>query len=258
MSWATKRRFIIIAIITAVLVVIGGIIAFFSFHDAPTCTDGKMNQDETGIDCGGVCSRICAPDATLPSASFVRAVPGPTGRTDVVAYLENANANAAARAVKFRIELYASDRTVIAERTGVADLPPSSVTPIYLPNFYSGSEPVAQAFLSFDEGSIDWFEYSDTRIVPEIESAVQGGSETAPRVLARVSNPSAATIPATKLIAVVFDTQGNAMAASQTILPELPGGGSATATFTWTEAFSGAVSRIDVRPVVPLPADARP
>jgi hypothetical protein len=45
------------------LIIIIGLLAFFyfSFKSKPSCFDGKQNQGEEGIDCGGPCSQICLP-----------------------------------------------------------------------------------------------------------------------------------------------------------------------------------------------------
>ena len=45
------------------LIIIIGIISifYFSFRAKPSCFDGKQNQGEEGIDCGGPCAQICFP-----------------------------------------------------------------------------------------------------------------------------------------------------------------------------------------------------
>ena len=51
--------------------IVGGVVAIIAgyfvytvlFKVDPTCFDGKKNQDERGIDCGGVCALVCLADA---------------------------------------------------------------------------------------------------------------------------------------------------------------------------------------------------
>lgn len=45
---------------------IGGI--YFLQKPTPTCFDNRMDQNETGIDCGGVCAKVCVPLAIAPLA----------------------------------------------------------------------------------------------------------------------------------------------------------------------------------------------
>ena len=54
------------------------------------------------------------------------------------------------------------------------------------------------------------------------------------------------------LVATVFGTDGNALAASATLLEQVPAQGSAQVVFTWPAAFSESVSRIEVLPVLSL------
>jgi hypothetical protein len=172
-------------------------------------------------------------------------------RTDVIAYIENPNASYSAKGAKYHIELYDASRAVVDEEDGTIDLPPAAVAPIYIPNAYQGTDPVAQSFLTFPD-TVAWEKTPDTRIVPVIDGTRNAGTTDAPRIIATVENPSVSSIPSTKLIVVIFDSAGNAIAASQTILPALAGEAKADATFTWNVPFSAPAARIDVRPVVPL------
>jgi hypothetical protein len=36
---------------------------------APSCTDGQQNGNESGVDCGGVCPKVCLGDACIPAGS---------------------------------------------------------------------------------------------------------------------------------------------------------------------------------------------
>src|SRR5262245_15346669 len=60
MSWASGRRFSIIALIVGVIALVVAAVTFFSMQKAPSCVDNLQNQDEEGVDCGGSCSYLCA------------------------------------------------------------------------------------------------------------------------------------------------------------------------------------------------------
>lgn len=254
MSWASGRRALIIGGIAVFLLVVIGLIAYAVFHQAPSCTDGRLNQDEEGIDCGGSCTYLCASAATPPSVRFARALEQ-NGRTDVVAYIENPNAFAA-RAARYTIELYDANRALVKELSGTLDLSPrdNGVISLYVPGAYTGEATVAQAFVSLDGTSFKWFRLAESLVVPVAASPVLSGADSSPRVAAVFRNPSVTTIRKAKVIATVFDAEGNVMAASQTVLPDLGPGGSAEAVFTWNEPFPSVVSRIDVRPLLAVPA----
>lgn len=253
MSWALRRRLIIIGLVAAVLA--AGLTAFFftTIHQAPSCTDQKQNQGEEGIDCGGPCSYLCSESQAAPSVRFVRPVSPSPGRTDVIAYVDNPNSGSAAKDVPFTIELYDSANVVIAKKDGTMDLPPSATVPVFVPNLFSGSQTVARAFLTFDIPEHLWYRYQDARIVPTVTD-VQLADGDAPRVTAVAHNPSAQTLGTTAFIATIFDGEGNAMAASRTVAVSIPPQGTAPLVFTWPSPFPSAASRIEVVPVVPLPS----
>jgi hypothetical protein len=253
MSWASSRRTLILIIIFSVVAAVVAITLIATLYETPSCADGKRNQDEQGIDCGGSCSRVCSFDATKPVVSFVRDVPGLRGRTDVVAYVENPNAASAVKDAKYTVELYSESRTLLASVEGVTDLPPGGGVPLFLPGVYAGGDIVAQAFLEFDEASLDWYRYEDARIVPRVSDVSSSDIGTAPRVRARLSNSSVTLLRNITVIATVFGADGNAFAATKTVVPQVPAQGSTEVILTFALPFPEEPARVDVRPVIPLP-----
>lgn len=254
MSWAAGRRALIIGGIVAILLAIAGFVLYSIFNQAPSCADKKQNQDEEGIDCGGSCTYLCAERAGEPLVRFAREL-RQNGRTDVIAYVENPNASAA-RAVKYTVEVYGEDRTSLAKKTGTIDLPPRDygVIPLYIPGIYSGEREAVQAFLTFDDPDTKWFSLDEPLVTLKADSPLLAGTTEAPRVTAFFTNPSVTTVRKAKVIAAVFDAEGNVIAASQTVLPDLAPGAEAEAVFTWNEPFAAPVSRIDARPLLFVPA----
>lgn len=256
MSWAAGRRFLIASIVLGVIALIVGAVLFSLLYKAPSCSDKTMNGQETGIDCGGVCTYLCTADVPSPVVTFARDLRLPNGRTDVIAYLENPNPTYAAKKVGIMVELYATDRSLISEKQGVIDLPPKSAgpVPVYIPNFFSGTEEVATVFVDVDEATLLWYRVpADPRLLPEIENPTLENEQTAPRVRATVRNQNAVALRNVTLVATVFDAEHNAIAASRTVVAELPAGGRTEAVFTWTTPFSSDAAVIEVRPAVPLP-----
>jgi hypothetical protein len=254
MSWARGRQFLIIAIVVAVLAAILAVTLIATLYQAPSCMDNKQNQGEEGIDCGGPCSHLCSATVTaIKTSKFTRQLAPVSGRTDVISYIDNPNPNAAAKGVRFTITLYGPDNIVVASKEGTVDLPPNSTVPVFVPNFYSGFQTVSHAFMELDQSSFYWYRYTDTRPVLSTSAAVFSGTDAAPRYTSNISNPTAFSLFRVPVIATVFDTDNNAIAASATVLTEIPPMGSAPAVFTWNAPFPGIVSRVEVIPLVPLP-----
>jgi hypothetical protein len=254
MSWAARRRLVIVSVIALVVVVIVAAISYFSFHRAPSCVDGIQNQQEQGIDCGGPCAYLCAALEQVPVVRFTQAIAEGPGRTDVIAYIDNSNQDAYARGVSYSLSLYGADHALGAPVIhGVTDLPPGASVPIFIPNINTANSVITTAFLTIDPAAIKWQAGTDTRVIPQVGNQTLTSTSTTPRITATLTNPSARPLSDIKVVVTIYDASGNVINASQTIVPSIAGQGSAVATFTWNAPFSAPAARIDVVPVIPLP-----
>ena len=91
LSWAARRRVVVILVLTLAVILFSVFTYHFTFYSAPTCFDGVKDQNEVGIDCGGVCTYLCSIQVQEPSVRFVLPLENGSGRTDIVAYLDNPN-----------------------------------------------------------------------------------------------------------------------------------------------------------------------
>lgn len=253
MPWAARRRFFILLIIGAVIVAFLSVVLIATVSKAPSCTDSVQNQDETGIDCGGPCAYLCTAQNQPPTVLYTQAIEYGGGRTDVIASIENKNTTAAAKNVPYRITLYGKGEALIQEMTGTVDLPPGVSVPIYVPQIFSGKQAVIGAFLSVATSSVQWFSMTpNQRSVPLVSNTTQSSTLSGPRVQAVLINPTATPVNNVRTIVIVHNKNGNVIAASQTVVPTIPAQGRATATFTWSKAFSEPSAAIEVVPIIPL------
>ena len=254
MSWAARRRLVILIIIGAIVIAFLAVVLIAALYKTPSCTDGIHNQDEAGIDCGGSCNYLCVADVQPPTVLFTKALQNSSGRVDVVAVIENKNKNAAAKNVPYRITLYGSDQTIIQEANGIIDLPPSTRVPVYIPGITSVGREIANVFLDIAASAPQWFSVSgDSRIVPIVLNTKIGGTPDAPRIEAVLANSSATTLSNIPVIVLVLNAKKDVIAASKTIVPAISVQGQATALFTWNEAFDEEIVSIEAMPVIPLP-----
>jgi hypothetical protein len=256
MSWAERRRFFILLGIGLVIAAFIAIILIASFYKTPTCTDGIQNQSEQGIDCGGPCPYLCTALEQPPTVLFTKVLQNANaeGRTDVIALVENKNANAAAKNVPYQISLYGADQTLIQEVSGTIDLPPGATEPVFVPGIFSGEQKVGSAFLTIATSSPQWFFMAaNARITPMVSNIIRSGTASNPRVEATLTNPSAAAMTNVQATILVYDANKNVIAASQTVVPIIAGQSQAVATFTWNSAFLGTPALLEVVPIIPLP-----
>ena len=253
MSWAAKRRFFILLIVGAVAVAFMTTVGIAAFYDAPSCTDGVQNQNEAGVDCGGACQYLCTADMQPPTVLFTKVLGFGTGRTDVVASIENKNIAAAAKSVPYTITLYGPDQSIIQRVRGNIDLPPGASVPVFVPGIISGQQKVAKAFLDIVSSAPRWFVMrADARVVPIVASITKGGTVSNPRIEAVLTNPSIITLTNLSAIVLVRDVKGEIIAVSSTLVPSIYSQSQATATFTWNDAFPGIPASLEVVPIVPL------
>ena len=253
-SWAARRRLLILLIVGSAVAALLAIVLIAAFYKAPSCVDGVQNQGESGIDCGGPCPYLCTAEEQPPTVLFTQALSNGSGRTDIIASVENKNIDAAARNVPYRIMLYGPDQSFLKEITGTLDLPPGATVPVYVPGALYGGN-VASAFLDIASSSPKWFALaSDPRIVPAVGNTNVSGTASAPRIEAVLTNPGVTMLTDVLAIVLVRGTNGNVIAASQTIVPAIPAQGRGIATFTWNSAFSDTPASIEVVPIVPLPS----
>lgn len=254
MHWAKGRQFFIWFILVGSILAIIASVIFVVMYKVPSCNDAVQNQDEKGIDCGGACSKVCSFDVKAPVVSFPpRVLNQSSGRTDVIAYIENRNATAQASAASYILELYDANNEVITTKTGVMKLPVTArPIPLFIPSVYIGSRLPTHANVTFAD-TIDWQTASPVPFNEQLTTAapVLSGESATPKIVATIHNPQPTSILNVKVVVAVFDTQNSIMAASQTLLREVPAQGDATATFTWNEAFPGPYSRIEILPLYP-------
>ena len=235
-------------------------IAFFTIvlisalYKAPSCSDEVKNQGESGIDCGGPCPYLCTAGERAPIVLFTQAIPNGSGRTDVIASVENGNATAAAKDISYTITLYGIGKSFIQEVHGTIDLPPAGTVPVYVAGISSGNNKVIHAFLNIDPATPRWVAMqSDPRVKPIVSNTLLTGTTSAPRIDAVLTNPSIVTLNTVQVVVFVRNISGDVIAASKTIVPTIPAQGQATATFTWNNAFKDVPATIEVIPIIPLP-----
>jgi hypothetical protein len=248
MSWASRRRAVII---TGLLFLFFGGVSIplaMWIYEPPTCFDGVQNQGETSSDRGGPCilldDRTLVPHAVLWSRGF----PVRDGTWSAVAYVENPNEGAGVREVPYRYKLYDDKNILVAEREGVTYIMPGSVTPIYEGGIDTGHRNVARAYFEF-MAPLVWERVRGTADKIEISGKTLSDPDSAPRVTAVAENTDVADVRNAQFVAVIFDSGGNAMAASRTVVSLLPAGGRESLTFTWPDPLPRSPGRIDVIPL---------
>lgn len=230
-------------------IVVGGPIAYKILTIPPTCDDGILNQGEASVDRGGPCPLLEAIQLQPSAVSWTRAFRVRDGSYNVAAYIENPNDGAGVRSAQYRFKLYDAENVIVAERTGTTFIMPGRITPVFQGGIDTGNRLVTRAFLSFT-AEPQWEQMRDAARVIDVSEVAPSDIGSAPRVTARVHNASVSPVFDITLIATIFDTAGNAYAASATRISRLSPDEYQQIVFTWPDPFPSAVGRIDVIPLV--------
>lgn len=252
MTWATRRRALYISIGLVFAISISGVpIYYIFFTENPTCFDGKANQDELAVDCGGSCERLCPTQVRTPNILWSRAFPVTDGTYNAVTYVENSNFDAGVDSIEYVFQLFDSRNIIIAERRGKTFLTTNGLTPIFEAGIQTGNRIPVRTFFEFR--SDPWWRKAENApgyTVSEKQLTIRDNG--LPRVDAKITNDTVNEIFNIEVIATVFDTTGNAMASSKTVVKRLPARSTEDLVFTWPMPLPRESSRIDVIPRVPL------
>lgn len=88
------------------------------FRPTATCFDGIQNQNETGIDCGGVCGNVCMPPDFKNLDVSVPKIFKTGDQVNVLTEIKNYNQTLAARKVDYMLTLFDKSGTPLESHPG--------------------------------------------------------------------------------------------------------------------------------------------
>lgn len=249
MSWSSSRKLVYGSIFLAIVLILVGIPSYFIFFNKPqTCFDGKMNQNETGIDCGGLCQRACIGEVIPePIVLWSRAFKVTKGTYNLVAYVQNANINYISKPAEYSFRVFDKDNVLIGLREGFMVVPPVKSYPIFEQSFNTGELEPAKVLFRFND-QIIWTKYNQNKPELSVSEPVIIQATSTPRIDAKVINNTLARFENLEVVIVVYGNNDNAIAASRTFIPVLASRSEAPVLFTWPEPFTDPISKIEIIP----------
>jgi len=248
-TWALRRQVLYVSVISICVIAAASIGGYELFHHVPNCFDGVQNGDETGVDCGGSCLKICPAQAVDPIVLWERIFPANTdqGFWAVVAEVENPNTAASVKNIGYTFKVYDDQGVPIGEKSGFASIPANSISPIYESYIPTGKHIPIRVTFQFT-GLPEWQKIgSRVRNLSVSDQDIQNPTTT-PRIVATLTNKGIQTEQDIEVVAIVYDAIGNAIASSRTVVDSLPKNASAPIAFTWRLPFVRPVSRVEIVP----------
>lgn len=254
MDWSSTRKLLYIGVLTSIILFFIGIFVYVKFFNKPpSCFDTIQNQDERGIDCGGVCALLCPSESRPLVVQFSRLFKVGPGEYSVFALVENQNQNVFAREVNYVFKVYDKDNILLTELAGKTFAPPGRVFQIFNHSVLTGFRDADKVTLTI-EPNVLWErgEFVDPNIT--VGSIKAEKIDTRFRIQASLSNKEVYALKDMPVYVVVYDDQNNAREASATVVDYVSPNDEAPLSFTWNHNFDFDFAKIDIIPR-PLPRE---
>ena len=239
-TWAARRRILYLSSIFIPLFVISMGVFFFVWYEEPTCFDGKKNGDEAGRDCGGSCRILCQSQALSPEVLWSRAFQIVPGVYNLVAYIENPNIQSEVLVAPYSFKVYDQNNELFLERTGVTKIPQRKTFAIFEGTVRTDGKIPSRVVFEFTRG-LSWQKTLGPEPSIEIQSTVLTGTDETPRIDAVLENDSLDDLEEVEIVAIIFDSDNNAIHSSRTVLDNFERATTRKIVYTWPEPFDAGV-----------------
>jgi hypothetical protein len=248
-TWSTERRILyFLGVITFFTALAVG--TYIVQKPRPTCTDGKQNQNELEVDCGGSCPLACDSQIAQVKTLWTRVFMVSKGNYDIAAMVQNPNQRYGVLKAEYNIRLVDADNVLVNERSGTTFINPGSRFMIFEPAIHTGERVATRAFISFKIEE-PWRALTPKAVPVRISQELLA-TDPLPRLTAQVTNEGVRDLKDLRLVAVISDRTQNAIGASATLVEELKAGETVEIVFTWPEAFSDPAPVFDIYPQINL------
>lgn len=249
MDWRTSRQLTILGVATTFLVLVVAGIYFGLFYTSPTCIDGKKNQGEEEVDCGGPCAPCAFKYQKNVEVYFSRFIQVRLSNYDVVAQLQNPNDHLMASPLTYLVRLYDDKGAEVGRRENVAYLYPNDKMYVVENNFYT-ERTVVRAEVSIVPDQTKFVFINELR--PELNIAnkkyevVREEGRSYARVTADIFNQEPFAYRMVDVRAALIDNSGNIIGVAKTVTRDVSPGETKRVEFNWPAVPSGEVLRVDM------------
>jgi len=248
-TWSSHRKLTYGFFVIVGVILIIGLPAFLLLYKAPTCNDGKQNQGEQGIDCGGPCVKLCPSAFLPPEVIWTKSEPVAPCLYNIAAYVVNNNLDGAAYGVPYEIQLFGGDGVLITTKDGVTTIPPHRNTLIFQGSVFTNKRIPTKTIIAL--GSPQWVKQTDELGDLVIADKKYSENQNSSSLQVTLQNNAVTSYKNLSVYVVLYDANGNAIDFSKTIIDSVPAnGGTVVAPFTWPVSHNGQVVSIEVLPVL--------
>jgi hypothetical protein len=245
-----KKQAIIIAIFVAVLLLfVFGL--YLWLKPAPSCSDGKQNQNEIGVDCGGVCvdkcDKIVAQPLIVQERGFVGI--GVANRVDLYSRITNPNNVFGSNKVQYEFIIKDAAGNVMATKKGSNYLLPAESKYIIENNIEVSGTPNTIEFNVIDQVWVeftDYYERPQLKVVNKQYNQISSGVGFA-ETKGLLKNESPFNFNLINLNVILKDSTGNIIALNSTAMNTVKSGENRDFKALWLNRFPGEVLNVEVQ-----------
>ena len=246
MELRQKKQFIIGGVYFLIIFLLS-VGVYWQLKPKATCFDNVKNQNEEGIDCGGICTKKCPPVSHLtPKIKEVGFLPsGFSDQYDIYAKIENPNQSLGIKKINYIVNLKGVNEEILATGGGDVFFLPGETKYIIINNLSSSVLPV-KAEITFEK-NIEWVEATEQYLRPDIQAVNREYGEVVSGVgfaqaKALVRNNSQWDLSQISIAVILRDEQGKIIALNTTKMNSVLAGESREFVVNWPKRFAGTVA----------------
>lgn len=245
-----------IAIISIYLLILIAFLVFIylKFQTKPSCVDGIQNQNEQGVDCGGICAERCAlvaqQNLAVQQTGFVPS--GVANNYDIYGVVSNPNQALGSGSFNYQFTVKDAAGTTIATKNDTGFIL-SGETKYLVSSNQTMSDTPASVELSL--GNPQWIEVNDLYEKPQLKIVYKNYKEITNGVgfseaTGLLKNESPLDFSLIKLEIILKDNQGQVIGLNSTQMGTVQAGENRDFRFFWPNKFPGTVANMEVQPEV--------
>jgi len=245
------KQIIIIAIyVTFFLLIVSAI--FYALKPKPNCFDGKLNQDEEKVDCGGICARKCevTPREVISVEKTGYVASGLVNKYDIYGEIYNPNAFMGSKEFSYEFKIKNSQGVVIGERKGINFILPGERKYIIESNVETNEVPVSVELVvsavKWIEFSVDDYQKPELKVVNKVYSPITSGVGFS-EVKGLIKNESQFDFATIKVYIIVRNKAREILALNSTQMNTVKAGENRDFRVYWPSRFPGEVEFFDVQ-----------
>jgi hypothetical protein len=251
MEKADKKR---IAIIFIYFILFAGLVwaAYAHFKPKATCFDGIKDQNEEGVDCGGVCAKKCAAQADAAPLQVQKSgavSSGIPGKYDFYALVSNPNTVYGSKKFDYEVDLKDASGKVVATRGGSDFILPGETKYLVEPDISVSDTPATTDIKITDSDWVElnsYYEEPDIQIVNKTYDQISGGVGFS-QAYGLLKNNSPFDFDLIKIQIILKDADGNVLALNSTQMKTVKAGEQRDFTVAWPNSFPGTVSSMEAQ-----------